>query len=86
MAGQLRVTVAAMVLAAAGAMAASAEDIETRGGHCNDTYFGSDGSGVTGCIEYALRWDDDVIGIGIFGVQPEQLGENRAADPLDDLS
>ena len=63
-----------------------AQDIETRGGHCNDTYFGSDGGGLTGCLEYALRWDEDVIGIGFFGVEPEQFGSSGAGDPLQSLS
>ncbi len=82
----LKASVAALLLVAASAVTASGQDIETRGGHCNDTYFGSDGGGLTGCIEYALRWDEDVIGIGIFGVEPKQLGKGRSRDPLESLS
>jgi hypothetical protein len=76
----------AALLLAGCATAAAAQDIETRGGHCNDTYFNSDGGGITGCIEYALRMNDDVIGIGIFGAEPEQLGRGKGNDPLESLS
>jgi hypothetical protein len=65
---------------------AAAQDIETRGGHCNDTYFGSDGGGLTGCLEYGLRWNDDVIGIGFYGAEPEQFGGGGTRDPLESLA
>lgn len=77
--------IAGLVLMNSGPVA-YAQDIETRGGHCNDTSFGSDGGGLTGCLEYALRFDEDVIGIGFFGAEPEQFGGGRTRDPLESLS
>ena len=64
---------------------ASAQEIETRGSYCNDNYYGSDGAGITACMEFALRFGTDVIGIGIFGVSPEQKG-HVTSDPLHDLA
>jgi hypothetical protein len=81
-----RAAVVAAMFVAASANTALSQDIETRGGHCNDTYFGSDGGGLTGCLEYALRLDADVIGIGFFGVEPEQFGNSGANDPLESLA
>ena len=65
---------------------AEGQSLETRGDHCNDTYFNSDGGGITGCINFALRLDDDVLGIGISGVEPEQFGSAKKTDPLQSLS
>jgi len=56
------------------------QDIETLGSHCNDAPFGSDGGGISACIELAIRYDALVAGIGIFGVTPEQTNNND--DPL----
>lgn len=81
--------VASCVIAAlglvAGVSAAAAQPLETRGGYCNDSYFNSDGAGITGCIDFALRRDADTLGIGIVGVTPEQKGTVRN-DPLQSLS
>ena len=51
---------AAMLLLFAGISQAAGQSIETRGDHCNDTYFNSDGSGITGCINLALRLNGDL--------------------------
>jgi hypothetical protein len=75
-----------MALLTLGAAPAGAQDIETRGDHCNDTYFGSDGGGITGCLNFALRLNDDVLGIGIVGAEPEQFGSAKKTDPLNSLS
>jgi hypothetical protein len=58
------------------------QDIETLGSHCNDAPFGSDGGGISACIELAIRYDDLIAGIGIFGVTPEQ--KNNDEDPLEE--
>lgn len=79
-----RAAVAALALAA-GVPAASAQSLETRGAYCNDNYFGSDGAGISGCIDLALHWDVNTIGIGIVGATPEQKG-NAKGDPLDSLA
>jgi hypothetical protein len=63
-----------------------AQEIETRGDHCNDTYFNSDGGGISGCINLALRFDENVMGIGITGAEPEQFGKAKKTDPLDSLA
>lgn len=58
--------------------------VETRGGYCNDNYFGSDGGGITGCMEYAARYRSHTAGVGIFGATPEQQGDLKS-DRLDSL-
>ncbi len=57
-------------------------DIETLGSHCNDAPFDSDGGGISACIELAIRYDDAIAGIGIFGVTPEQKSNDD--DPLEE--
>lgn len=74
--------VAAGLIAVSGL--AAAQEIETRGDHCNATYFHSDGGGISGCINFALRTNDDIVGIGLTGVDPEQFG--NAKDPLKALA
>ncbi len=86
MAIALKPAVIALLVLTSGGSAVLAQDIETRGGHCNDTYFGSDGGGLTGCLEYALRFDRNVIGVGFFGAEPEQLGSGKTGDPLESLA
>ena len=69
----------------AGGSAVAAQDYETRSAHCNDAPFGSDGGGISGCLEYALRMDDMFIGIGIFGVSPElKTSGGFRVDPLEE--
>jgi len=63
-----------------GSSVGSAEEIETLGSHCNDAPFGSDGGGISACIDLALRYGDTIAGIGIVGVTPEQTDNND--DPL----
>jgi hypothetical protein len=64
---------------------AAAQDIETRSGYCNDSYFDSDGAGISGCMEYAVKYGTDTFGIGLFGATPE-LKQNTPSDPLDELA
>lgn len=61
---------------------AAAQEIETRGGYCNDSYFNSDGGGISGCMEFAVRYDDMIGGIGLFGATPEYRGRTTN-DPLE---
>jgi hypothetical protein len=68
------------------AQAGMAQNIETRGGHCNDAIFGSDGGGISACLEYALRYDDAVFGVGLFGVTPELRSNLKGFDPLESLA
>ncbi len=86
MIGKLEALALSALVLGSGISNSKADELETRGGHCNDTYFGSDGGGITGCLEYGLRLNDDVIGIGIFGAQQEQLGGGAKDDPLGSLS
>jgi hypothetical protein len=62
-----------------------ARDIETLGSHCNDAPFGSDGGGISGCIDLAARYDEWSAGIALSGVTPEQktIGGFRT-DPLEE--
>ncbi len=78
----LRLIVAGLAL---GAVPAIAQEIETRGAYCNDGYFGSDGGGISGCMEFALRYGQSHGGIGLFGVTPEQRG-NGNTDPLEEIA
>ena len=64
-----------------GVPAVQAQQIETRGGSCNDAPFGSDGGGITACMDYALRYDDMMAGIGIFGVTKD--AKKAGKDPLE---
>ncbi len=65
--------------------AAFAQSLETRGGYCNDNYFGSDGAGISACLELAARYGADTVGVGLVGATPEQKG-NAKSDPLDSLA
>lgn len=67
------------------AVPASAQEIETRGAYCNDNYFDSDGGGISACMEFALNRDADTIGIGLYGVSPEQKGDLQS-DPLNEMA
>lgn len=61
---------------------AYAQEIETRGEYCNDQYFGSDGGGISGCLNYALRYGVDTYGVGVVGATPEQKSNAKGKDPL----
>jgi hypothetical protein len=63
-----------------------AEGIETRGGYCNDSYFSSDGGGISACLEYAVHWDANTIGIGLFGATPELRSNLKGNDPLEEIA
>jgi hypothetical protein len=53
----------------------------------NDTFFDSDGSGVTGSLELAARIDAWRTGIGLYVATPELLKEKRPNDdPLAEIS
>ena len=63
---------------------ALSQEIETRGAYCNDNYFNSDGAGISACMEFALKYNEDTVGVGLVGATPEQRG-NVKSDPLDSL-
>ncbi|MEM8649268.1 MAG: hypothetical protein AAGF54_01935 [Pseudomonadota bacterium] len=67
--------------------AQDARIVESFGAHCNDIYFGSDGSGLGGCIDFAARFSNDwYVALGAFQSGPEASQGNAAfnSDPLDD--
>ncbi len=65
---------------------ASAQSIETRGGHCNDGYFDSDGAGISGCLEYGFQYDNThIFGLGMYGATPETKN-GSGTDPLDEVA
>ena len=77
-----------MVMAAALTLAggsAWAQEIETRGEYCNDSYFASDGAGISGCFNFALRYRTDTIGIGLVGATPELRSNLNGTDPLEEI-
>ena len=60
---------------------------ESFGAHCNDIYFGSDGSGLGGCIDFAARFSNDwYVALGAFQSGPEASSGDADfnRDPLDD--
>ena len=68
---------------------ADAEDvglIESYGAHCNDVYFGSDGGGLGGCLDFAALLSNDwYLALGAFQAGPESRSAAEfARDPLDD--
>jgi len=69
---------------AASISSAGARGIETRGAYCNDSYFNSDGAGITGCINLAVHFGNDTAGVGIVGATPEQKHGSKK-DPLASL-
>ena len=79
----------AAALMASGVRFAQAEEIrlsESFGAFCNDVYFGSDGGGVSGCIDLAgLLSNDWHFAVGTFQAGPEsQSAAKYAQDPLND--
>ncbi len=62
-------------------------DIETMGVFDNDTFFDSDGSGVSGSLELAAKIDEWRTGVGLYVATPELLKEKRPNDdPLAEIS
>jgi len=72
-----------------GPRSASANDIrlvESFGAYCNDVYFGSDGGGIGGCIDFAgLLSNDYYFAFGAFQAGPESKSSAKfARDPQND--
>jgi hypothetical protein len=81
----LWVTAVAACLLQASIVEAKDKDIETLGAHCNDAPFGSDGGGISGCIDLAARYRDWSAGLSLTGVTPEQkIRGTFRNDPLEE--
>lgn len=75
----------ALAVVIASATGAVAQELETRGEYCNDSYFASDGSGISGCFNFAARYGVDTVGIGLVGATPELRSNLKGTDPLKEI-
>jgi len=76
-----------IVLAVLSASIATATMAESMVAYGNDTYFSSDGSGITGSLELAAKIDQRYFGLGFLVATPEVLEKKRPNnDPLPSMS
>ena len=79
--------ISATILFGSHAYAQDVKLVESFGAHCNDIYFGSDGSGLGGCIDFAARLSNDwYLALGAFQSGPEASSGDAAfnQDPIND--